>query len=222
MFLRKARSTRGCISSVARCSTNVSLCPSLVSLLFHWKVTDLPASTLPESALFRGSGDVRRRLCAHRHLDRSLLEVLNWPASGAGCACSSWTLREDVCHSGSILWQMTCARGSLQFSSVRGRCSLADLSRRRAPHYFIRSTSSSSPSRPGWCMATAEIFPSFSKRLWFPAATGALLHLAMISRFTAGLPPPRASRICLGRTRGGGVVSLMLKIFPKVAISEPE
>jgi hypothetical protein len=63
-----------------------------------------------------------------------------------------------------------------------------------------------------------------SKRLWFLFATGVLLHLAMISRFTADLAPAARVAHLLSATICWLAASLvwMLKIFPKVAISEPE
>jgi uncharacterized protein involved in response to NO len=63
-----------------------------------------------------------------------------------------------------------------------------------------------------------------SKRLWFLFATGVLLHLAMISRFTADLAPTARVAHLLSAAICWLAPSLvwMLKIFPKVAISEPE
>lgn len=63
-----------------------------------------------------------------------------------------------------------------------------------------------------------------SQRLWFFIATGALLYLAMISRFTADLAPAvRVLHLVAGAICWLAAAFVwMLKVIPKVAISEPE
>ena len=62
------------------------------------------------------------------------------------------------------------------------------------------------------------------KRLWFFIATTGLLFLAMISRFTAELAPAVRVVHLLSAAICWLAASLiwMLKVFPKIAISEPE
>ena len=63
-----------------------------------------------------------------------------------------------------------------------------------------------------------------SKRLWFFIATGALLYLAMVARFTADLAPAVRILHLLAAAICWLVAALvwMLKVLPKVAIAEPE
>jgi uncharacterized protein involved in response to NO len=63
-----------------------------------------------------------------------------------------------------------------------------------------------------------------SKRLWFFIATGALLYLAMLSRFTADIAPPvRILHLVAGAICWlAAALVWMLKVLPKVAIAEPE
>ncbi len=63
-----------------------------------------------------------------------------------------------------------------------------------------------------------------SKRLWFFITTGALLYLAMLSRFTADLAPPvRVLHLVAGAICWlAASLVWMLKVLPKVAISGPE
>ena len=63
-----------------------------------------------------------------------------------------------------------------------------------------------------------------AKRLWFLVTTGALLHVAMISRVSADLAPAVRVVHLVSAAICWLVASLiwMLKVIPNVAISEPE
>jgi hypothetical protein len=63
-----------------------------------------------------------------------------------------------------------------------------------------------------------------TKRLWFLIATGALLHLAMISRVSTDLVPTVRVAHLLSAAICWLLGSLvwMLKVIPKVAISDSE
>jgi uncharacterized protein involved in response to NO len=202
-----------------------------VAPFFIGKLLDLPNSTLPESRAFPPQW---KRESAFAALIGILviasfaIELLNWPASGG--------------------WIRVIALGFYLGTRLpfRGRSFLAnDL---RAGLIIILLGFAIIAARPIYRVAALHIvfisgfnlvvftvatrviyghsgnLHRLTKRLWFLLATGALLHLAMLSRVSADILPAVRIAHLLSAAICWLLASFvwMLRVIPKVAISDSE
>ena len=202
-----------------------------IAPFFIGKLLDLPSSALPES---RGFPPRWKREASFAALIGILviasfaIELLNWPAIG------DWM---RVIVLGLYLGTRLPFRGrSFLTNHLRagiiiilvGFAALAAWPIYRIAALHIAFISGF--NLVVFAVATRVVFGhsgnlhQLTKRLWFLIATGALLHVAMISRVSADLVPAVRIVHLLSAAICWLVASLlwMLKVIPKVAISEHE
>jgi uncharacterized protein involved in response to NO len=202
-----------------------------VAPFFIGKLLDLPESTLPESRAFppewkREAGFAA--LIGMLVIASFLLEVLSWPRSGGWMrvlALALYVGRRFPFRGRSFLANNLRAGIVLILVGLVGIAAWP-IYRVAALHIVFISGF----NLVVFAVATRVVFghsgnlEPLAKRLWFLVTTGALLHLAMISRVSADLAPTVRVAHLVSAAICWLLGSLVwtLKVIPKVAISEPE
>lgn len=202
-----------------------------VAPFFIGRLLDLPGSTLPESRAFPPQW---RREAAFAALigifviASFFLEAFDWPASGGWIRVVALGLYvgRRLPFRGRSFLANDLRTGIITIFLGFAVIAAWPLYRIAALHIVFISGF----NLVVFTVATRVVYghsgnlDRLSKRLWFLTATGALLHLAMISRFTADLAPSVRVAHLLSAAICWLVASLvwMVEVVPKVAISEPE